>query len=89
MGDRHHLLGLVGGLGECLGDRADAHVSAVDGPFVLLLGEDGADEADDRGPVGEDPDDVGAPTDLFVQAFEAVVLPDLSPVLPGKTGERE
>jgi len=31
-----------------------------------LFGEHGADEADDRGAVGEDPDDVGAPSDLLV-----------------------
>jgi hypothetical protein len=30
-----------------------------------LLGEDGADQADDRGAVGEDADDVGAPADLL------------------------
>jgi hypothetical protein len=33
----------------------------------VLLGEDGADEADDRGTVGEDADDVGAAADLPVE----------------------
>jgi hypothetical protein len=46
-GDRHHLLGLVGGIGEGFRDRFGAHVAAGDGPLVVLLGEDGADEADD------------------------------------------
>jgi hypothetical protein len=34
-----------------------------------LLGQDGADEADDRGAVGEDPDDVGSASDLPVEPF--------------------
>jgi hypothetical protein len=33
----------------------------------VLFGEEGSDEADDRGPGGEDADDVGAPPDLFVR----------------------
>jgi hypothetical protein len=32
----------------------------------VLFGEDGADEADHGGTVGEDPDDIGAASDLFV-----------------------
>jgi len=35
----------------------------------VLLGQDRADEPDQGGPVGEDPDDVGAPADLPVQPF--------------------
>jgi hypothetical protein len=38
----------------------EAQVSASFGPFVGLLGQDGAHEADDALPVGEDPDGVGA-----------------------------
>jgi hypothetical protein len=34
----------------------EAHVAAGVGPLVCLLHLHGADEADDRGPVGEDPD---------------------------------
>ncbi len=37
----------------------EAEVAAAFNPFVVLLGQDGADEADQRGAVGEDPDDVG------------------------------
>jgi hypothetical protein len=33
------------------------------GPFVGLFGQDRADEADDGGAVGKDPDDVGAAAD--------------------------
>ncbi len=36
-----------------------AEVTALFDPFVVLLGEYGADEADDGAAVGEDPDDVG------------------------------
>jgi hypothetical protein len=45
-------------------------LAAGDGPFVVLLGEQRADQADDRGPVGEDADDVGAAANLAVQALE-------------------
>jgi len=38
-------------------------------PLVVLFGEDGADEADDGTPVGEDPDYVGPPADFLVQSF--------------------
>jgi hypothetical protein len=36
-----------------------AEVAAALGPFVVLLGQDGADEADDGGAVGEGADHVG------------------------------
>ena len=54
-----------------------------------MFGEDGADEADDRGAVGEDADDIGAAADLFVQALERVVAPQLPPVLLREAGEGE
>jgi hypothetical protein len=50
------------------------------GPFVGLFGQDGADRADDRGPVGEDTDHVGAAADFLVQPFLRVVGPDLTPL---------
>ena len=40
---------------------------SVSALFVVLFGQDGADEADDRCPVGEDADDVGAASDFAVQ----------------------
>src|SRR5204863_352964 len=48
-------------------DGFQRHVaSALDGPFISLLEEDGADEPDDGGLVGEDADDLGAALDLAV-----------------------
>jgi hypothetical protein len=44
-----------------------SHVAARFGPLVVLLGEHGADQADDRAAVREDAHDVGAPPDLLVQ----------------------
>jgi hypothetical protein len=63
-----------------LGEYLEAHVSALFGPFVGLFGQDGADRADDRGPVGEDTDHVGAAADFLVQPFLRVVGPDLTPL---------
>jgi hypothetical protein len=61
-----------GDLGEAaFGEDAQADVAAHLGPFVVLLGEYGADQADQGGPVWEDPDDVGAAADLAVQSFLA------------------
>jgi hypothetical protein len=74
-----HLLEVAGdepepGLGEALG----GHVAAGDGPLVVLFGEHGADESDHGVAVGEDPDDVGAPAEFFVEPLLGVVRPDLS-----------
>jgi hypothetical protein len=55
----------------------------------MLLGEDRSDEADDRGAVGENADDVGAAADLLVQPLERVVAPELPPVLFRKCGKGE
>ena len=71
------------GFGEAFG----AHVAAHDGPFVVLFGEDGADEADHGAAVGEDADDVGAAAEFLVEPFLGVVRPDLLPVLLGEPGE--
>jgi hypothetical protein len=55
------------------GDGFQAHVSrALDGPFIVLFEQDGADEAGDGGFVGEDADDVGAPLDLADQPLDGV-----------------
>lgn len=43
-----------------LGEDFEAEVATPVGPFVGLLGQDGADEADDGLAGGEDADDVGA-----------------------------
>ena len=42
-----------------MADGFQGEVAATDGPFVVLLGEQGADQADDGGAVGGDADDVG------------------------------
>jgi hypothetical protein len=39
-----------------LGHRCLGEVAPSDGPFVVLVGEHGSDQADDGGVVGEDPD---------------------------------
>ena len=70
-----HLLGVVGVDGLGAGEDVESEVAAAFGPFVVLFGQDGADEPDDAGPVGEDPDDVGAATDL---AVEPLVYPALA-----------
>ena len=49
-----------------------AHVAPCDGPLVILLQEDSADEANDCGFVWKDADDAGALLDLAVQAFERI-----------------
>ncbi len=72
-------MGLLSQLGQGLG----AEVATGDLPLVVLLSEDGADEADDGGRVGEDADDVGAALDFLVEPFEWIVRPDLAPMLAG------
>jgi hypothetical protein len=49
------------------GEYFGAHIAAGFGPLVVLLGEHGADEADDGVAAGEDPGDVGPSPDLAVQ----------------------
>ncbi len=65
------------------GEGVSGHVAAGDLPLVVLFGQGRADEADDGGTVGEDPDHVGASADLFVQPFQRVVAAQLPPVGPG------
>ncbi len=85
------------GVGAVAGDEGQSgfseqfhtHVAALFGPFVGLLGQDRADQADDRRAVGEDPDDVGAAADLLVQSLLGVIAPDLAPDLVREAGERE
>jgi len=51
--------------GECLGDCFQAQVTTPRvGPFVVLLGQYGTDEAQGGGAVGEDADHVAAAADL-------------------------
>jgi hypothetical protein len=64
-----HLLGVVAGGDAGAGEDVEAEVAAAFGPFVVLFGQDGADEADEGVAVGEDADDVGSPAYFPVEAF--------------------
>jgi hypothetical protein len=57
---------------------------ALNGPFIVLFEQDGADQSDDGIPVGEDADDIGAPLDLAVDALERVVEGSLARCGAGK-----
>lgn len=48
------------------------HVAAGDGPLIILLQHERPDEPDDGLAVGEGTDDIGAPLDLLVDAFQGV-----------------
>lgn len=68
-----------------LADAFQRHVAGtLDGPFVVLLQEDGADEARDGGLVREDADDLGTALDLADESLDGVCGVDLGPVLPGE-----
>jgi len=57
------LLAVVGVVDEVEADSGqdvEAEVAAPFSPFVVLLGQDGPDQADHTGAVGEDAHDVGA-----------------------------
>jgi hypothetical protein len=53
-------------------------------PFVVDVGEDGADESDDGRFVGEDPHDASPALDLFVEPLERFGGPDLDQWALGK-----
>jgi hypothetical protein len=59
------------------------------GPFVVLLGEHVADEADGRAAVGEGGPHVGPAADLTVEAFVGVGGPVLTSHLPREGSEGE
>src|SRR5688572_3969191 len=50
--------------------RLQAHVTAADGPLIVLLEQERARQPDEGCLVREDRDDVGAPLDLAVQPLE-------------------
>jgi hypothetical protein len=68
-----YLLGGCCGVGDeveaGLGQDVEAEVAPALDPLVVLLGEHGADKADQGVAVGEDPDDVGAAADLRFSRF--------------------
>jgi hypothetical protein len=53
-------------------DRLGAEVAAANEPLVILFDAEHPGESDQALVVGEDSDDVGAPTDLLVEALERV-----------------
>ena len=64
-------------------DGFQGHVAgALHRPFIVLLEQDGADQAGDGVLVGEDADDVGAALDLAIEAFQWIGAVDLRPVVP-------
>lgn len=62
--------------GEIIADRREGFqrqiAPALNGPFLSLLHQDGANEAADRRLVWEDPDDIGPPLDLAVEALDRI-----------------
>src|SRR5512142_2880585 len=52
-------------------------------PLVVGFDEDRAGEAEQRGWIGEYPDDVDPPLDLLVQTLEQIGAPDLLPSSSG------
>src|SRR6266536_2562689 len=52
--------------------RRRARSTALNSPFVILLKQQGPDEAGDGAFIGEDADNIGAALDLAVEAFERV-----------------
>jgi hypothetical protein len=85
------VLGVFGGHeGESgAGEDLEPEMAAAFYPFVVSLGQDGPDEADDRAAVGENAYYVGSAADLPVEPLVGVVGPDLPPDLLGERGERE
>jgi len=72
----HAGIGAGGGEGDAgAGEDVEAEVAAAFGPFVVLFGQDRADEADQGVAAGEDADDVGAAADLAVEPLDRYLEP--------------
>jgi hypothetical protein len=69
-------------------ERVVAEVAAADEPLVVLFDDDAGGEPDQRAVVGEDADDVGAATDLAVDALERVGIPYERRWMPAVTLDR-
>ena len=67
---RARVLGRLGGEDEA--DGVVGEVASSDEPYVVLLDQEHAGEADERPVVGVDPDDVGAAADFLVDALERI-----------------
>ena len=69
------------------GQNGGCEVSTSDDPFVVLLSQDGANEAAHGRPVREDAHHIGASPDLLVETLLWVVGPELLPVGEWEAGE--
>ena len=69
------------------GQNGGCEVSTSDDPFVVLLSQDGANEASHGRPVREDAHHIGASPDLLVETLLWVVGPELLPVGEWEAGE--
>jgi hypothetical protein len=58
-------------------------------PLVVLLGQQRAQQADHRRPIGEDADHRAAPLELLVQSLQRVRVVDLAPMLGREVVEGE
>ena len=55
------------------GDGFQCHISgALNGPFIVLFEQQRTDQSDDGVFIGEDTDNLAAPLDLAVEAFEGI-----------------
>jgi hypothetical protein len=54
-------------LKPALGQDFEAKIAALLGPFVMLFGQDGANQPDHGGAIGKNADDVGAAADLPIE----------------------
>src|SRR5881227_1497867 len=77
------LPGIDGGGRSQFGHDLNLHIAVLQLPFIVLLEQYRADQPDDRGLIGEDTDDIGAPLDLFVEPLERVGAVQFAAVLLG------
>lgn len=68
----------VGSIAE-LSETFQAHVTAADGPLVVLLEEEGADQPFDGRFIGEDGDDIRTPFDFAIDPLDRIGRMDLRP----------
>ena len=65
--------------------RLDAEVASLgDRPFIVLLDQNGADQANRGAGVREDPDDVRPSFDSPVESFQWIPAVELTSVFPGE-----
>lgn len=71
------------------GYRFQRHMpGALDGSLVVLLDQQGTDQSDDGVVVRKDANDLGAPLDVVVEAFDRACRTKFRPITPGKDQSR-